>query len=96
MGVGFPGRVAASLLQAIGLEEMIATSLDGYETMALRLAHDGPALEAARTKLARNRGHYPLFDTPRFTRNLERAYVSMWERSQRGLAPESFAIGREP
>jgi protein O-GlcNAc transferase len=34
----------------------------------------------------------PLFDTARFTANLEAAYRAMWERHQRGLPPESFAV----
>jgi len=88
------GRVAASLLQAIGLPEMVAQSLDEYETIALNLARDPSALRALKAKLARNRGLYPLFDTVRFTRHLEAAFAEMWERCQRGEPPRHFAVSR--
>jgi len=52
--------------------------------LALKLARDSSALATAKAKLAANRGSHPLFDTARFTRNLEAAYVEMWERHQRG------------
>jgi predicted O-linked N-acetylglucosamine transferase (SPINDLY family) len=91
-GAGFPSRVAASLLQAVGLPEMIAPSLVGYEESALRLAGDPAALAAIRAKLARNRDTQPLFETARFTRNLERAYETMWEGAQSGVPPASFAV----
>jgi predicted O-linked N-acetylglucosamine transferase (SPINDLY family) len=91
-GAGFPSRVAASLLQAIGLPEMIASSLGDYEDLALRLARDPARLSAIRAKLARNRETYPLFDTAHVTRNLESAYQTMWERLQLGLPPASFTV----
>jgi protein O-GlcNAc transferase len=91
-GETFPGRVAASLLRAIGLPELITTSLSDYEALALKLAHEPSLLQAIRAKLARNRHHYPLFDTVRFTRHIEAAYVTMWERYQRGEEPQAFAV----
>jgi predicted O-linked N-acetylglucosamine transferase (SPINDLY family) len=95
-GVGFPGRVAASLLRALGMDELIAPSLDPYAALALQLARDPAALGRIKMKLAQHRTTHPLFDTVRFTRDLERAYVAMWERAQRGLPPESFAVGGAP
>jgi predicted O-linked N-acetylglucosamine transferase (SPINDLY family) len=92
LGGSFAGRVAASLLSAIGLPELIARSLDEYEALALKLARDRGALVAIKEKLARHRDTYPLFDTARFTRNLEAAYVTMWERYQRGEPPRTFAV----
>jgi len=91
-GGTFAGRVAASLLHALGLPELATDSLDAYEALALELAQDRPALATIRTKLARNRETHPLFDTWRFTRHLEAAYVNMWERYQRGEAPIGFAV----
>jgi len=85
-------RVAASLLNAIGLPEMITNSLQAYETLALTLARDPAALRAIKNKLAANRETHPLFDTARFTRNLEAAFVEMWERSERGAAPQHFVV----
>jgi protein O-GlcNAc transferase len=92
LGQTFAGRVAASLLKAIGLPELITTSLTDYEALALKLAHEPATLAAIKERLARNRDRYPLFDTPRFTRNLEAAYVSMWQRYQRGEPPKALAV----
>jgi len=93
-GHSFAGRVAASLLQAIGLPELIADSLSGYEALALKLARDKSALASVRARLAKNRETSPLFDTARTTRNLEAAFTSMWERHQRGEPPAEFAVER--
>jgi len=73
------------------LPEMIAHSLEEYEAIAMKLARDPSALAAVKTKLARNRDVFPLFDTGRHTRNLEAAYTTMWERASRGEAPAHFA-----
>jgi len=78
-GQSFPARVAASILQAANLVELIVTDLAAYESLALTLARDPAALKAIREKLA-DRSAMPLFDTARFTRNLEAAYLAMLER----------------
>ena len=91
-GTTFPGRVAASLLRAIGLPDLIAPSLDEYERLALRLAQDTEALSALKAKLSAHRHSFPLFDTKRFTRHLEAALTTMWERHQQGLPPKTFAV----
>jgi predicted O-linked N-acetylglucosamine transferase (SPINDLY family) len=87
----FAGRVAASLLHAVGLSELVAHDLADYEGMALNLATTPVLLTEMRTRLAQSRTH-PLFDTDRYRRHLEGAYTTMWERYQRGLPPESFAF----
>jgi protein O-GlcNAc transferase len=92
MGSTFAGRVAASLLRAVGLPELVTQSLADYEALALRLARDPSLLGALKVRLARNRDMGPLFDTARFTRNIEAAYTTMWERNQRGEPPQSFAV----
>ena len=92
LGEKFAGRVAASLLRAAGLAELIADSLDGYEARARELARNPAMLDSIKARLQRNRVTQRLFDTARFTRNLERAYLTMWERCQRGLPPQSFAV----
>jgi predicted O-linked N-acetylglucosamine transferase (SPINDLY family) len=92
LGGTFAGRVAASLLKAAGLPELVATSLEQYEAMALALARDPGRLASIKEKLARNRGTCPLFNTRRFTRHIEAAYVMMWEQSQRGQRPSGFAV----
>ena len=95
LGETFAGRVAASLLRAIGLPELITTSLDEYEALALKLASDPALLATIKSKLVQNRETYPLFNTARFTRHIEAAYITMWERYQRGEPPAAFAVGEE-
>jgi len=91
-GTTFGGRVAGSLLHAAGLPELITTSLDEYEALALTLAKDPDALAAIKSKLARNRDTCPLFDTDRFRRHIENAYRAMWEWHQRGETPDHFSV----
>jgi protein O-GlcNAc transferase len=88
LGQSFASRVAASLLNAIGLPELITTSQDEYEAMAIDLATNLQKLAAIKEKLAKNRLTTPLFDTPLFTKNLEAAYTQMYERHQAGLPPD--------
>jgi predicted O-linked N-acetylglucosamine transferase (SPINDLY family) len=88
----FPGRVGTSLLQAIGLPELVTESLAEYEAAALRLATDPALLQALREKLSRNRLSFPLFDTDRFRRDIEAAYTRMWEIAKRGEPPRAFAV----
>ena len=85
-GTTFAGRVAASLLTAAGVPELITDSIAAYEAFALRLSRDGSALAALRAKLAAGRETVPLFDSTRFTRNLEAALTTIWERSQRNAS----------
>jgi len=91
-GNTFAGRVAGSLLRAIGLPELITESLDEYERAALDLARDPQRLTALRQRLEKNRGTSALFDLPRYTRNIEAAYARMWQSWLSGMAPQSFSI----
>lgn len=95
-GGSFASRVASSLLQAVGMPELVTTSLEDYETLALKLARDPALLAGIKAKLGRNRLTAPLFDTERFTRHLEAAYVTIYERSRRGEPPASFAVQALP
>jgi predicted O-linked N-acetylglucosamine transferase (SPINDLY family) len=95
-GNTFPGRVAASLLNAIGMSELVTASLADYEALALNLARGPAALAAIKAKLAANRDTKPMFDTALFARYLESAYVTMWECQQRGDAPASFTVPAIP
>jgi predicted O-linked N-acetylglucosamine transferase (SPINDLY family) len=91
-GRAFAGRVAASLLHAVGLPELVTTSLADYEALALRLAGDPALLAAVRAKLAQNLTSCALFDTERFCRHIEAAYARMWDTFMRGEPPQSFAV----
>ena len=92
LGPTFAGRVAASLLTAVGLPELVAPDLAAYEALALQLATDPARLAALRQKLLAQRDSAPLFDTPRFTAHLEKAYLQMVERYHQGLAPQAMVI----
>jgi predicted O-linked N-acetylglucosamine transferase (SPINDLY family) len=92
IGESFAGRVAASLLTAIGLRELIVQGSEQFESLAIELATAPGKLSLIRERLARNRSIAPLFDTELFTRHLEGAYVTMMERSRAGLPPESIEI----
>ncbi len=91
-GSTFAGRVAASLLHAVGLPELVTASLDDYEALALKLAGDRVLLASLRDRLAQNRLSHPLFDTARLARHLEAAYTTMWETWQRGDRPKAFSV----
>jgi protein O-GlcNAc transferase len=91
-GETFASRVAGSLLNAVGLSELITHSAEEYEVLARRLAREPDLLAAIKQKLAQNRISSALFDTDRFTRNIEAAFATMWERHQRGEAPQGFAV----
>jgi predicted O-linked N-acetylglucosamine transferase (SPINDLY family) len=92
LGSTFAGRVAASLLNAVGLPELVSPTLEEHFVLALKLARDKSALAALRAKLAHNRETYPLFDTARFTRNFETALLGMHERQRSGAPPEHFSV----
>jgi protein O-GlcNAc transferase len=91
-GQAFAGRVASSLLRAIGLPELVTYSLEEYEAQALHLAREPDLLRHYRNRLVKNRFTQPLFDTDRFRRHIEAAYCRMWELWRQGEKPESFAI----
>jgi predicted O-linked N-acetylglucosamine transferase (SPINDLY family) len=92
LGGTFAGRVAASLVRAVGLPELVTQSLADYEALALKLAREPALLAATKAKLVENRRSFPLFDTRRFTRDLEAAYTVMWQRALRGEPAENFAV----
>ena len=92
MGESFASRVAASLLHAIELPELITTNTEQYEAKAIELATNPAKLKAIKDKLERNRLTTALFDTPRFTKNLEAAYTKMYERYQADLPPDHIYI----
>ncbi len=92
IGSTFAGRVGASVLKAAGLPELITTSLEEYEGLALKLATDRALLAWVKARLMEQRHTAPLFDTESFTRNLEALYLKMWQRAQAGELPESLSL----
>jgi predicted O-linked N-acetylglucosamine transferase (SPINDLY family) len=91
-GESFASRVAASLLRAIGLPELITATETEYEELAVGLAHDGERLQALCGNLEQNRLSSPLFDSIAYTRHLESAYIAIVERQEAGLPPEHIHI----
>lgn len=91
-GQSFAGRVAASLLRAVGLAQLVAATLADYERMAIELGRDAERRAALRAQLAENRLTMPLFRTELYARQLEAAYQLMQERRLRGASPEAFAL----
>jgi predicted O-linked N-acetylglucosamine transferase (SPINDLY family) len=85
-GESFPSRVAASQLRAIGLPGLIAGSLPEYEEMAADLAANAGRLGQIRRMLTQNRSTAPLFDTVRYTKDLESAYEIIYDRHHLGAA----------
>jgi predicted O-linked N-acetylglucosamine transferase (SPINDLY family) len=91
-GQSFASRVAASLLNAIGLPELITATQEEYEALAIELAMNPKKLADTKLKLASNRLTAPLFDTPLFTKHIEAAYIKMYRRYQNDLQPDHISI----
>lgn len=94
-GTAFPGRVAASLLKAVNLPELVTESAEEFEALAVKLANNPATLKKIRARLEKNRDTSALFDTDRFRKNIEAAYTQMWQRWLAGEAPRGFAIEAE-
>jgi len=92
IGETFAGRVAASLLNAIRLPELITSSMDEYEALAIELATNPGKLAQIKHKLDKNRLATPLFDSDQFTRNIEAAYRDMYERYHLDLPPDHLFV----
>lgn len=95
-GRSFASRVAASLLEAIQVPELICHSLDDYERRAIELSRSPEKLIALRTRIDANRATAPLFDPQSFTRHLEQAYAAIDDRSRRNLPLENVVIAANP
>jgi predicted O-linked N-acetylglucosamine transferase (SPINDLY family) len=88
-GAAFPGRVAASLLYAAGLPELVTETVEDYEALAIKLATDSEMFTALKRRITKN---CALFDTDLFRRNLEAAYTCMWKQWLSGGNPQPFAV----
>ncbi len=93
-GEAFAGRVAASVLTAVGVPELITESYVQYEALAIELASNADKLAAIKRKINNNRLTAPLFDTARYTKYLEKAYGTMYERHHAGRAPDDIIVDR--
>jgi predicted O-linked N-acetylglucosamine transferase (SPINDLY family) len=91
-GETFASRVAASLLNAVGLPELITTTEEEYEELAVELATDKKKLTSLKLKLVKNLVTSALFDQKSTTKHIEAAYTEMYERYHAGLPPNHIYI----
>ena len=92
VGSTFSGRVSSSLLNAVGMQELIVTTKEEYVALAIELAKNSAKLEAIRERLASNILSMPLFDSSQFTEHIESVYLAMIKRHQAGLQPDHIFI----
>ena len=92
MGNSFASRMAASLLNVVNLPELITTTQEHYESLAIELATNPEKLKIIKDKLVNNLPTAPLYDTQLFARHLESAYLSMYDRYQHGLDPDHIYV----
>ena len=95
MGESFASRVAASLLNAVGMPELVTNSREGYESLAIELATNPEKLQAIKNKLINNVERSSLYNSELFARYLESAYTQMYDRYQKGLPPDHIYIDAE-
>jgi predicted O-linked N-acetylglucosamine transferase (SPINDLY family) len=95
-GETFASRVAASLLNAVGLPELVTDSPEAYDNLAVALAASPERIAALRRQLAENRATAPLFDIGLHARTIEDAYTEMHHRAQAGLAPAAIDVSPNP
>jgi predicted O-linked N-acetylglucosamine transferase (SPINDLY family) len=92
IGSTFSGRVAASLLKAVGLDELITNTQEDYEMLAIELGMNQSKLEMLKERMSHNLSSAALFDSDLITTNLEAAYIKMYERYQADLLPVHMSI----
>jgi len=92
LGEAFAGRVAASLLNALDLNELVTTSQKAYESLAIELATCPEKLMSIKERLKLNLLTKPLFNSRLFTRDIESIYLRMMERHWAGLAPDHIQV----
>ncbi len=95
-GEGFASRVAASLLHAVGLPQLVTHSMEDYLAVGLALLQEPQQLAHMRAHLLEQREQLPLFDCPRFTRHLETAYTTMWQLWRDGQPPQAITVATQP
>ncbi|WIY25780.1 tetratricopeptide repeat protein [Parasedimentitalea psychrophila] len=95
-GSQFAARVAASLLKAVGMADLITEDAQQYENLITKLATDKAALLAVKSRLRANLATTPLFDTAAYTAHLEEGYRQVWQRWQQGWAPQDVHVQSTP
>ena len=91
-GKSYSARMASSLLQSVGLPELITASESEYENLAMKLAQDPEQIAALQKKLSENRITRPLFKSELFTKHLENGYQQAYERHCDGKLPDVISV----
>jgi len=92
IGNSFTSRVAASLLNAVNLPELITTTQNQYESLAIKLSTNSEEFTIIKSKLLNNLSIAPLYNTQLFTKHLELAYREMHRKYCKGIEPEDIYI----
>lgn len=92
-GKSFQSRMAGSILKSIGAPELVTQTIEEYENLAVDLANNRSCLKVIQEKIATNRLSEALFDSPKTTKNIERAYQMLYTRYLRGHSPENIELG---
>ena len=92
VGNSYQSRMGASIVSALNLPELVANHIEEYEKIAIDLAKNPDKLKVIKDKLLKNLSTAPLYDTKRFTKNIEAAYSEMYERYQKGLKPDHIYV----
>lgn len=91
-GDHFSSRMASSILNSVGLNKLVTKSLKEYEDMAVDLANNPDKVRSLKEELQANRKNCPLFDTEKFTKNLEKSYKLMWDNYINERSVASFKV----
>ena len=91
-GKSYQARMGASIVNSVGIQELITNSPEEYESLAIELATNPDKLKIIKKKLKVNLSLTPLFDTKLFTRNLEKAYSEIYNRHHNGLSPNHIYV----
>ena len=92
IGESFASRVAASLINSVNLPELVTKTQEKYETLAVELATDSLKFKTIKEKLNKNLALSPLYNTPLYAKQIEAAYLEMYERYQKKLEPEHIYV----
>ncbi|WP_416678937.1 tetratricopeptide repeat protein [Candidatus Pseudothioglobus sp. Uisw_016] len=92
IGKSYSARMGASILSSLNLPELITTTSKEYEALAIELATNPEKFKKLKDKLTSNLSTAPLFDTPLFTKNIESAYTTMYERHRQGLEADHIYV----
>lgn len=92
IGDSYSSRMSASLLHSVGLDELVTTTFEDYEKLAIALAKDKERLLSIRRRLQKNLGNAPVFNTERFVKHLETGFAIAVDRHRRGLKPDHIFV----